>query len=261
MIKSFKSYSKYYDHLYHDKNYQAETDYLVNIIEKYHDNPKSIVDLGCGTGKHAKLLAQRGYEVMGVDSSEEMIGIASKNSDLNFQLADISSFHFDKKFDVALSIFHVFSYLTENEELVSSFANINKHLAEKGLLIIDVWHTPAVHKQLPEARTKVVENEKLKIVRKANPVIDSLNNTVDVKYELDVLDKETQTTEHIEEDHNIRHFSKPEIELLGKYTGFKVIHSEELITGNKPSEQTWGVCYILQKMQFFVLPISYLLSI
>ncbi len=260
-MNNFKSYSKYYDQLYYDKDYNAETDYLVNLIKKYNADANRIVDLGCGTGKHAKLLAKRGYDLSGVDLSEEMIAIARKDSDLEFILDDIATFKLEKKFDVALSIFHVFSYLTENEILLQAFLNINLHLKENGIFIVDVWHTPAVHSQIPEARTKIFENDKIKIVRKAEPVVDSLNNTVDVKYELNVLDKETLTTENIIENHHIRHFSKPEIELLGKYTGFKILHSEELITGNKPSESTWGVCYILQKIPLLTMPISYLVDI
>lgn len=259
-MNSFKSYSKYYDQLYYDKDYGTETDYLVALIKKYHANAHSLIDLGCGTGKHAKLLAKRGYEVIGVDSSEEMISIAGKESDLEFILDDILKFKLDKKLDVALSIFHVFSYLTENETLLTAFLNINKHLKENGIFIVDVWHTPAVHRQIPENRIKVFENGKIKIIRKAEPTIDSTNNTVDVIYTLDVLNKESQETEHIVENHCIRHFSKPEIELLARYTGFKVIHSEELITANKPSEKTWGVCYILQKAPLLVLQITSLLS-
>ncbi|RZK12202.1 MAG: class I SAM-dependent methyltransferase, partial [Flavobacterium sp.] len=256
----FKSYSKYYDQLYHDKNYNAETDYLVNLITKYRENTKSIIDLGCGTGKHAKLLANRGFEVTGLDLSQEMISIAKQSSDLDFIIGDITNFKLDSTFDVALSIFHVFSYLTDNDVLLNAFSNINRHLVVGGVLIVDVWHTPAVHSQLPEPRVKIVENDTYKIVRKATPAIDSLNNMVDVRYELDVLHKETATHEIIIEDHHIRHFSKPEIELLSKCTGFKVLHSEELITAKKPSEQTWGVCYILQKL-FLIAIATYLINI
>lgn len=260
-MNSFKSYSKYYDQLYYDKDYNAETDYLVNLINNYYTGAKSIIDLGCGTGKHAKLLAKKGFEVTGIDLSEEMIAIAKQNSTIDFHLGDIANFSLDKKFDVALSIFHVFSYLTDNEVLLNAFLNINKHLNDQGIFIVDVWHTPAVHTLLPEPRIKVVENDKFKIIRKANPVVDSINNMVDVKYELDVLNKETLEEEHIEEEHEVRHFSKPEIELLSKYTGFKLLHSEELLTSNKPSEQTWGVCYILQKVPLIAMPITYLINL
>lgn len=260
-MNSFKSYSKYYDHLYHDKDYNAEADYLVNLIKKYHEDAVTIIDLGCGTGKHAKLLAKRGFKITGLDRSEEMIAIAKKDSDLEFILEDIATFKLKKQFDVVLSIFHVFSYLTTNEKLIESFLNANLHLKEKGLFIIDVWHTPAVHRQVPEIRVKVFENEKLKIVRYADPMVDSLNNMVDVRYELNVLDKETLAVENIVENHSIRHFSKPEIELFAKYTGFKIIHTEELLTGNSPSEQTWGVGYIMQKVPLLAMPFSYLMDL
>ena len=260
-MNSFKSYSKYYDHLYHDKDYNAEVDYLVNLIKKYHKDAVTIIDLGCGTGKHAKLLAKRDFRVTGLDISEEMITIAKKDSDLEFILDDIATFKLKKQFDVILSIFHVFSYLTTNEKLLDSFLNANLHLAEKGIFIIDVWHTPAVHSQIPEVRVKVFENEKLKIVRYADPMVDSLNNMVDVKYELNILDKETLKEEKFTENHHIRHFSKPEIELFAKYTGFKILHTQELLTGNSPSEKTWGVGYIMEKIPLLAMPFTYLMEL
>ena len=260
-MNSFKSYSNYYDHLYHDKDYNAEADYLVNLIKKYRKNAKTIIDLGCGTGKHAKLLAKRGFEVTGLDKSDEMIAIARKDSNLEFILDDIATFKLKKKFDIVLSIFHVFSYLTTNEKLLDSFLNANLHLEEKGIFIIDVWHTPAVHSQIPEIRVKVFENEKLKIVRYADPMVDSLNNMVDVKYELNILDKETLREENITENHHIRHFSKPEIELFAKYTGFQILHTQELLTGNSPSEKTWGVGYIMEKVSLLAMPFTYLMDL
>ncbi|MBC7615283.1 MAG: class I SAM-dependent methyltransferase [Pedobacter sp.] len=260
-MNSFKSYSKYYDYLYQDKDYNAEADFLVNLIKKYQKNAVTIIDLGCGTGKHVKLLAKRGFKVTGLDKSKEMIAIAKKDSDLEFILGDIATFKLKKRFDVVLSIFHVFSYLTTNEKVIKSFLNANLHLEEKGIFIIDVWHTPAVHSQIPEIRVKVFENEKLKIVRYADPDVDSLNNTVDVKYQLNVLDKETLVEENITENHHIRHFSKPEIELFAKYTGFKILHTQELLTGNSPSEQTWGVGYIMQKVPLLAMPFSFLMEL
>ncbi|MCY1517287.1 dTDP-3-amino-3,4,6-trideoxy-alpha-D-glucopyranose [compost metagenome] len=253
MMNSFRSYSKYYDKLYYDKNYDAETDYLIQLITRYNENAKQLIDLGCGTGKHAKLLAGKGYEITGLDQSEEMIHIARINSSLHFILGDITDFKLDMKFDVALSVFHVFSYLTENEDLLNAFINIHKHLKEKGIFILDVWHTPAVHSQIPEARTKIVETKELQIIRHARPTIFSDSNLVNVQYELKIVNKQTGEQEQIIEDHVIRHFSKPEIELLAKCTGFKVLHSEEMLTANPPSEKTWGVCYILQKNPLITL--------
>ena len=61
-------YSQYYDLLYQDKDYLAETNYVDNLIQEFgRCNSKTMLDLGCGTGKHAELFCDQGYKVHGVD--------------------------------------------------------------------------------------------------------------------------------------------------------------------------------------------------
>lgn len=66
-------YSKYYDLLYRDKNYQEETEYIHRLIQKYQTYAKEILELGCGTGRHAELLSEKGYLLYGIDRSKEMV--------------------------------------------------------------------------------------------------------------------------------------------------------------------------------------------
>jgi len=73
-MKSFTKYSKYYDLLYHDKDYSQECDFIEQILRSYTLEPvKTILDGGCGTGGHAIPLANKGYEITGIDASEAMV--------------------------------------------------------------------------------------------------------------------------------------------------------------------------------------------
>ena len=69
----FGAYAQYYDALYHDKNYDAETKYLDALIKKFAPQAHFIFELGCGTGRHALALAHKGYDVHGIDLSEQML--------------------------------------------------------------------------------------------------------------------------------------------------------------------------------------------
>lgn len=250
MSQNFKLYSQYYDLLYQDKAYQAETDYLHQLINQYRPNSASILELGSGTGKHANLLASKGYNTFGLERSAEMVAIANKTKaeNITFKVADITDFQINQSFDVALSLFHVISYLTDNQSLISTFKNVHHHLNEKSLFIFDVWHSSAVNFQVPEKRTKTLQNEQIHVTRHANPIINAEQNIVEVNYTIEVEDLKDGTTTNISESHPMRHFSKPEIELLAYATGFEVIHSEEFLSKAIPSVQTWGVCYILRKL-------------
>ncbi|MBO9673052.1 MAG: class I SAM-dependent methyltransferase [Sphingobacteriaceae bacterium] len=249
MNQNFKLYSQYYDLLYKDKPYQAETDYLVALIQYYHSTAKNILELGSGTGKHARLLAAKGFQIVGLERSPSMVEIANgtANENVSFQVADISSFEINQSFDVALSLFHVISYLTDNQSLINTFNHTRQHLHKGGLFIFDVWHSPAVYAQKPEQRIKTLKSDDIEVVRRASPVIYAEHNIVEVNYTIETRNLHSGESTIIEEKHPMRHFSKPEIELLAFATGFEVLHSEEFLSKVPPSAKTWGVCYILRK--------------
>jgi len=248
-MSNFNAYSRYYDALYKDKDYNQEAEYVIQLIRSIHPNAQKLIELGCGTGKHAAIFCKNGYSVTGLERSEEMVAIAKERNIKGFSpiVADIANYELGKKFDVALSLFHVVSYLTSNEALLSCFKHTNAHLQEGGLFLFDVWYTPAVYYQQPETRIKRLFDELVNITRIAEPVIHYNSNVVDVNYEVIVQDKQTGAIEVFTEAHPMRHFGRPEIDLLATQTGFKLIKAEEFGTGKHPGKDTWGVCFILQK--------------
>ena len=82
-MKAFGNYSRYYNLLYKDKDYKGEAGFIHDLIQKYSPGAKSILDLGCGTGRHDALLAEKGYVITGVDMSEEML-LIEKCQDIGY---------------------------------------------------------------------------------------------------------------------------------------------------------------------------------
>ena len=247
--ENFNAYSRYYDLLYKDKNYTSEANYVVQLIKANHNTATQILELGCGTGNHAAILCKEKYSVTGLERSAEMVELAKQKKIENFEpiVADITNFSINNKFDVAVSLFHVISYLTSNNQLVECFNTVNKHLNEKGIFIFDVWYTPAVYMQKPETRVKRISDNAIQGTRIAESTIHFNENVVDVNYEIHIQNKVNGITEVHQEKHPMRHFSIPEIALLADLTNFTVIKTEEFGTQEKPSENTWGVCFVLQK--------------
>ena len=247
MKENFKNYSKYYNLLYKDKNYNGEVEYVINLFAKYSNNGKNILELGSGTGIHGDLLNKAGYDVYGIEQSQDMVNLA-KSRDLDCEVNNISSFSLNKRFDIVISLFHVISYLTDNNELIKTFNNANNHLTVNGLFIFDVWYTPAVYEQKPSVKIKKMVNLDLEVIRIAEPYLKNENNQVDVKFSIIAKDLFNDEVTITEETHSMRHFGVPEIELLAKITNFKIIKIEEFLTGNDISEKTWGACFILKKI-------------
>jgi SAM-dependent methyltransferase len=250
----FGNYARYYNLFYLDKDYAAEACYIHELIRKYCPGARTVLNLGCGTGNHDFELAKYGYEITGVDMSEEMLSTAnarraSNNSTIQspcFQKGDIRTVRLDKTFDVVVSLFHVMSYQTTNGDLQAAVATAKEHLAPSGFFIFDCWYGPAVLSDPPVVRVKRLEDEAIKVVRIAEPVMHPNENVVDVNYQVMITEKSTGTVEQLVETHRMRYLFLPELELFLRDAGLSIIAVSEMMTGNCPDLTTWGVCFVVK---------------
>lgn len=243
----FDAYSRYYNLLYLDKDYAAEVDYLDRLLQRHGIGGKDLLEFGSGTGKHGRLLAERGYRVLGIERSAEMVAQTIPSNGFTCQQGDICTVRLGRSFDAVLSLFHVISYQTTNDAIKEVFARAAEHLRPGGLFVFDVWYSPAVHAQRPTVRIKRLEGEGVRITRIAEPKIHCNENQVDVNYSIFAEDLATGTVQTLTETHPMRHFSLPELSLLADMTGFERLAAEGFLTGAPPSEDTWGLCLVLKK--------------
>ena len=113
----FELYAQYYDETYSDKDYVSEAKFVDRLLRQVEPGVTSILDLGCGTGTHACLLAEMGYTVQGVDNSAHMIEVAERRKKnlptevqerVAFTQADIRKARLQDRYDAVVSLFHVF---------------------------------------------------------------------------------------------------------------------------------------------------------
>ena len=246
MESNFNLYSEYYDLLYNDKDYNSEAGYISDCIKSNFSHANSILEFGSGTGRHGLILQKMGFDIYGLERSQQMVEYA-KNLGYPCEQSDITNFELVRTFDVVIGLFHVLSYINDNSSLIRVFRNASNCLNSNGLFIFDTWYSPAVYFQRPEVRIKKVENDEISVIRMAEPQSIINKNIVEVKYTIHVKYKQTGLQSEFCENHPMRHFSIPEIEMLATFSGFELIKSEEFLTGNTPSVSTWGVTFILKK--------------
>ena len=249
----FDRYAASYDLLYRDKDYAAETEYVARTLRAAEPKTRTLLEFGSGTGRHGRLLADQGFEVFGIERSKRMVESANANrspvrssGSFDCEQGDIGTVKLGRKFDAVIALFHVMSYQTTDDPLRRAFANAAEHL-NGGLFLFDVWHGPAVVKQPPEIRTKQIENANTKLIRTATPKLRQENHIVAVCYTIVAESVQNGTNETFQEEHLIRYFFPEEIESLARDAAFTIERSEEFMTGRKPSEETWGVSYLLRK--------------
>ncbi|MBP7554220.1 MAG: class I SAM-dependent methyltransferase [Spirochaetes bacterium] len=250
----FGAYASYYNLLYKDKDYKQEIDYIDGLIKKFSNiKTADILDIGCGTGNHDFLLTQKGYSISGIDLSNDMIEVAKKrksktDEDIDFFCCSSVNFNLNKKFDAVISLFHVMSYQSTNNEVFMSFKNAYNHLNDDGLFIFDFWYGPGVLTDRPVVRVKKMSDNKSNIIRFATPDLFPNENIVAVNYEVIVEDIKSKTIEKIYETHKMRYFFIPELEFILKQVGFNEITALEwLSTDKKPGFNSWYALVVCRK--------------
>jgi SAM-dependent methyltransferase len=250
-MSTFETYSRYYDLLYRDKDYAAEADYVTRQIRAGAPAAASVLELGCGTGKHAELLARRGFSVHGIDRSDTMLASARARRErvppdiaarLAFMPGDVCLYRTDDTFDVVISLFHVMSYQASNEGLDAMFATAASHLRPGGIFVFDFWYGPAVLTLRPAVNVKRLEDESIRVTRVAEPTLRANENIVDVAYQVWVEEKAGGRVDQLRETHTMRYLFLPELARLLQAHGFASWTAEEWMTGRPPGPDTWGVC-------------------
>lgn len=244
----FQSYAAYYDLLYKDKKYDDEVNYICNLLQRMNVSVNQLLELGCGSGKHGYLLAQKGYCVHGIEQSEEMIKQVKHIDGFTCEQGDIRQFKYPKTVDAVLALFHVISYQVKNNDINAVFKNVHHHLKKEGLFIFDIWYSPAVLTQGAQVRLKEANTNTLKISRIANPVSFPNENRIDVNYTVFIQNQQENYYHSFKETHSMRHFSLPELDQIAMYNGFERVAAEAFLTKQNPSEETWGVCIVLRKV-------------
>jgi SAM-dependent methyltransferase len=240
----FEDYSNYYDLLYKDKNYNSEVDYVDILIKENHPQANTLLDLGCGTGRHNILFEEKGYKTIGVDLSYDMIKKAKELNKSAFIQGDIRNIKLNQQFDVIVSLFHVMSYQTSNDDIAAVFQTAKNHLNSDGLFIFDCWYGPAILNEQPVTRVKRMEDEKIYVTRLSESTLHANTNLVDVSFEVFIEDKGTKITKKLNELHHMRYLFFSEIVQYAKQVGFEIIAFEEWLTRKQPGLYSRNVVFV-----------------
>jgi SAM-dependent methyltransferase len=249
-VTVFKDYAEYYDLLNSDKDYITEADYIYQLIQSYSPGAKTVLDLGCGTGSYELALAAYGFDLTGLDLSEEMLSVARERCGnlCQFLHGDMRKIRLGRIFDIVISLFHVMSYQLENKDLLSSVQTAYEHLNFGGLFIFDFWHGPGVLIDPPVIRKKLIDGYRLRVSRKATPNLIPQKHRVDILYDVDVEEIETGTRKSFQELHSVRYLFVPELNEMLQNSGFSVIGAFEWMKRSPlKNSKSWNGIVIARK--------------
>lgn len=152
--------SPFYHILYSQRN-DEEAEHLIDNLFAYlkPDADARILDIACGRGRHAIYLNKKGYDVTGIDLSEQSIKYALQfeQRNLHFFVHDMRKLAFINYFDIALNMFTSFGYFESEKDHVNALKSFRKGLKADGTLVIDYFNTQKILKNLTNQEIKEVE--------------------------------------------------------------------------------------------------------
>lgn len=159
-MEAYTSFAQVYDLFMDNVPYEEWCEYIKSLLKEYKIEDGLVLDLGCGTGKLTRLLEDAGYDMIGIDYSEEMLEIArehqEEDSNILYLLQDMREFELYGTVRAVVSVCDSMNYITEEEDLLQVFRLVNNYLDPKGLFIFDL-NTVYKYKELL-GETTISEN-------------------------------------------------------------------------------------------------------
>lgn len=138
-MDAYTTFAQVYDLFMDNVPYEEWSEYLLSVLKEYGIHSGVICDLGCGTGKMTRLLAQAGYDMIGVDLSEDMLTIASEQNEdgILYLCQDMCELELYGTAKAMISVCDSINYLLEEDEIIWTLQSVNRYLEPGGIFIFD----------------------------------------------------------------------------------------------------------------------------
>lgn len=142
-MEAYTGFARVYDEFMEDIPYDEWTGYLVSLLRKRNVTETSLVELGCGTGVITRKLADLGYDVVGIDISEDMLAVAQGHKGKHkgkilYSLQDMRDFEVPFKYQAVISLCDSMNYLIEDDDMLSCLRQAREALLDGGYFIFDL---------------------------------------------------------------------------------------------------------------------------
>ena len=242
--QSYSMFATVYDRLTSDVEYEKRCDYLEEIFKKHMDSqPLLVADLGCGTGSVCTILSRRGYDMIGIDSSDMMLDIATKKDEegkILYLNQDMTEFELYGTVDVFLCMLDSLNYVTDTDDVRKVFSLVANYLNHGGLFIFDV-NTLYKYDEILSDNTFVFEE---------NDVFYTWENSFDGEfcdYRLNFFVKAAKGYNRFTEEHSQRYHSHPELKDAIEEAGLCIENVYSELSFKKPSQCEERVFYVVKK--------------
>jgi SAM-dependent methyltransferase len=237
-----------YDLFYANKPYAAEAEFVKSRFEKFGvRRGAEVLDVACGTGRHALELAARGYRVTGVDNSDDMLArardsAASASASIEYHVRDMRNIDLGgHRFDAATCLFDSIGYVATTAGVIETLGSIYEHLRPDAVVVIEYWHAAAMLRLYDPVRVRRWETADSDIERISETVLRASEQLADVHYTIREFRRDG-TVVSLSETHTNRYFLCEEMDQLLRTAGFVPLARYSGYDEVAPiTEDTWHV--------------------
>ena len=249
-MEAYTRFAEVYDIFMDNIPYGEWAEYLHEILKEYHIPNKMVLELGCGTGNMTERLADKGYDMIGVDNSEVMLEIAMEKRiksghDILYLLQDMQSFELYGTVGAVVSICDSINYITSDEELKEVFHLVNNYLDPRGIFVFD-FNTEYKYREL--LGDKVIAEER----EECSFIWDNYYNAEDKmnEYQLTLFvqnEDDKDLYRRYQEVHYQRAYTLEKIKTLIEKAGLRYVAAYDAYTKKAPMYTSGRICVIAQE--------------
>lgn len=224
----FSTSAEFYDLIYSTfKDYVAEVEQITSLLRRLNPQCHTVLDVACGTGEHARLLAAQGFVVDGLDLDPAFVRIAEqKHLAGQFFAADMSDFHLSRRYDAVVCLFSSIGYLKTLDRVSRALSCFREHLAPGGMIVIEPWFAPGALD--PERVFRHAgEGNGVRVSRVSRTEIDGRLSRLHFEYEV----TDATDTRRLSEVHELGLFTTAELLQTFQGVGLQVDHDPKGLTG------------------------------
>lgn len=225
----FSGSAELYDLIYSGfKDYPAEARELAALVRHAHPGARTVLDVACGTGEHARLLAdEHGFAVDGLDLDPAFVEIARRKLPRgSVHQGDMTSFALPRRYDVVLCLFSSIGYVRTLETVRRTLERFRAHLADGGIVLVEPWFAPGV---LEPGRVHVhtAESPGVSVARMSHIEVDDRLSRLRFEY----LIGRPAGIEHVVELHELGLFTTGEMLDCFRGAGLHATHDPKGLIG------------------------------
>lgn len=248
-------HAELYDLIYADKPYEAESRCVDGLIREFDDGKggRRLLEMACGTGRHALQLEWLGHEVNASDYSASMVAVAqargkAEGASARFEVRDMRTLGLTGAgFDSAVCLFDSIGYLQTNDGIRAALGEIHAALRPGGVFVFEFWHAPAMLRSYDPVRVRRIEVPGRELVRISETSLDVARQLCTVAYEILELYPDGRYSRVREAQQN-RYFFVPEMALFLESAGFAPLTFRAGYTDSEViDESTWHVLAVARR--------------